>query len=214
MRIFNFSLNVEEHVTSSGYSIPAQILDKIAEDNDVIFIISAGNTKPTQMRKEWPADPVAALKTLVATRSDSLKVPAESCRNISVSALNPPDINGIVAYGLSNYSCRGVGSRTGLKPDLAHIGGAGTKHVTEGYGLFSINEHGYIEDGCGTSYAAPNVAKTIAALENSIEGDVSRETLIALSVHHAIIPEPFKDRQLSAVAEHHQQLSVVEKEKK
>ena len=159
VRIFNFSLNVEEH-------------------------------------------PVAALKTLVATRSDSLKVPAESCRNISVSALNPPDINGIVAYGLSNYSCRGVGSRTGLKPDLAHIGGAGTKHVTEGYGLFSINEHGYIEDGCGTSYAAPNVAKTIAALENSIEGDVSRETLIALSVHHAIIPEPFKDRQLSAVAKH------------
>lgn len=202
VRIFNFSLNVEEHVTSSGYSIPAQILDKIAEDNDVIFIISAGNTKPTQMRKEWPADPVAALKTLVATRSDSLKVPAESCRNISVSALNPPDINGIVAYGLSNYSCRGVGSRTGLKPDLAHIGGDGTKHVTEGYGLFSINEHGYIEDGCGTSYAAPNVAKTIAALENSIEGDVSRETLIALSVHHAIIPEPFKDRQLSAVAKH------------
>lgn len=202
VRIFNFSLNVEEHVTSSGYSIPAQILDKIAEDNDVIFIISAGNTKPTQMRKEWPVDPVAALKTLVATRNDSLKVPAESCRNISVSALNPPDISGIVAYGLSNYSCRGVGSRTGLKPDLAHIGGAGTKHITEGYGLFSINEHGYIEDGCGTSYAAPNVAKTIAALENSIEGDVSRETLIALSVHHAIIPEPFKDRQLSAVAKH------------
>lgn len=202
VRIFNFSLNVEEHVTSSGYSVPAQILDKIAEDNDIIFIISAGNTEPTHLRKEWPSNPIDALKTLVSTRNDSLKVPAESCRNISVSALNPPNLSGIVAYGLSNYSCRGISSRTGLKPDLAHIGGAGTKHVTDGHGLFSIDEYGHIEDGCGTSYAAPNVAKTIASLENSIEGDVSRETLIALSIHHAIIPEPFKDKQLSTVTKH------------
>lgn len=202
VRIFNFSLNIEEHVTSSGYSVPAQILDKIAEDNDVVFIISAGNTHPRHARKEWPSDPVEVLKTLVATRNDSLKVPAESCRNISVSALNPPDMSGIVPYGLSNYSCRGIGSRTGLKPDLAHIGGSGTVHHTEGHGLFSINEHGHIEDGCGTSYAAPNVAKTIASLENAIEGDVSRETLIALSIHHAILPEPFNDRQLNTVAKH------------
>lgn len=202
VRIFNFSLNVEEHVTSSGYSVPAQILDKIAEDNDIIFIISAGNTKPTHLRKEWPLDPVEALKTLVSTREDSLKVPAESCRNISVSALNPPDLSGIVAYGLSNYSCRGISSRTGLKPDLAHIGGAGTKNATEGHGLFSINERGYIEDGCGTSYAAPNVAKTIASLENDIEGDVSRETLIALSIHHAIIPDTFNSKQLNTVTKH------------
>ncbi len=202
VRIFNFSLNIEEHVTSSGYSIPAQILDKIAEDNDVIFIISAGNTESSHLRKEWPLNPIDALKTLVSTRNDSLKVPAESCRNISVSALNPPDISGIVAYGLSNYSCRGVSSRTGLKPDLAHIGGAGTKHATEGHGLFSINKHGQIVDGCGTSYAAPNVAKTIASLENNIEGDVSRETLIALSIHHAIIPAPFKDRELNTITKH------------
>lgn len=202
VRIFNFSLNVEEHVTSSGYSIPAQILDKIAEDNDIIFIISAGNTHPAQMRKEWPSDPVAALKTLVTTRNDALKVPAESCRNISVSALNPPDIDGVVAYGLSNYSCKGISSRTGLKPDLAHVGGSGTKNITKGYGLFSINENGLIEDGCGTSYAAPNVAKTIAALENKIEGEVSRETLIALSIHYAVIPEPFRHKQLSSVAKH------------
>lgn len=202
VRIFNFSLNIEEHVTSSGYSIPAQILDKIAEDNDVVFIISAGNTHPSQVRKEWPSDPVEALKTLVSTRNDSLKVPAESCRNISVSALNPPDISGIVPYGFSNYSCRGVSSRTGLKPDLAHIGGSGTKHHTEGHGLFSVNEQGHIEDGCGTSYAAPNVAKTIASLENAIEGDVSRETLMALSIHYATLPEPLNDRHLNTVAKH------------
>lgn len=202
VRIFNFSLNIDEHITSSGYSVPAQILDKIAEENDVIFIISAGNTKPSETRREWPSDPVAALKTLVNSVNDSLKVPAESCRNISVSALNPPEMSGIVPYGLSNYSCRGIGSRTGLKPDLAHIGGAGTKHLTEGYGLYSVDENGYIEDGCGTSYAAPNAAKTIASLEDAIEGDVSRETLIALSIHNAYVPESFMNRQLYTVAKH------------
>lgn len=202
VRIFNFSLNFEEHVTSNGYSIPAQILDKIAEDNDIIFVISAGNIHPRSVRKEWTLDPVEVLKTFVSTRNDSLKVPAESCRNISVSALNPPDIDGVVPYSLSNYSCRGVSSRTGLKPDLAHVGGSGTKHHTKGHGLFSVNEHGHIEDGCGTSYATPNVAKTIASLENAIEGDVSRETLMALSIHHAIVPEPFNDRQLNTVAKH------------
>ena len=202
VRIFNFSLNIEEHVTSNGYSIPAQILDKIAEDNDVIFIISAGNSHPRNFRKEWSIDPIEVLKTFVSTRSDSLKVPAESCRNISVSALNPPNIDGIVPYGLSNYSCRGVSSRTGLKPDLAHIGGSGTKHHTKGHGLFSVNEHGYIKDDCGTSYATPNVAKTIASLENAIEGDVSRETLMALSIHHATVPDPFNDLQLNTIAKH------------
>jgi hypothetical protein len=112
VRIFNLSLNFELHVTSNGYSIPAQILDKIAEDNDVIFVISAGNTHPSHVRKEWPIDPVDVLKTFVSTRNDSLKVPAESCRNLSVSALNPPAIAGIVPYSLSNYSCRGVSSRS------------------------------------------------------------------------------------------------------
>ncbi|MBD3904714.1 hypothetical protein KBJ98_01570 [Flavobacterium sp. F-328] len=33
VRIFNFSLNIEEHASTTGYSVPAQILDKIAEEN-------------------------------------------------------------------------------------------------------------------------------------------------------------------------------------
>ena len=57
-----FSLNIEEHASTAGYSIPAQILDKIAEENDVIFVISAGNTHPMDMRKEWPSDNFDALK--------------------------------------------------------------------------------------------------------------------------------------------------------
>lgn len=87
VRIFNFSLNIEEHVSSDGYSYGAQVLDKIAEENDVIFIISAGNTEPIDIRKEWPEDPIEALSILASSRNDIIKTPAESSRNLSVSAL-------------------------------------------------------------------------------------------------------------------------------
>lgn len=199
VRIFNFSLNIEEHVSTAGYSLPAQILDRIAEENDVIFVISAGNTHPRDMRKEWPNDHFEALKTLASSRNDAMKKPAESCRNLSVAALNPPHLDNVVPYALSNYSCRGPGLRTGLKPDLAHVGGSGTKHSVLGHGLLSLDPSGSIVDGCGTSYAAPNVAKTLASLDHSIEGTVSRETLIALSIHHAMLPESMNEKNLRNV---------------
>ncbi|RZJ36553.1 MAG: S8 family peptidase [Flavobacterium sp.] len=202
VRIFNFSLNIEEHVSTTGYSVPAQILDKIAEDNDIIFIISAGNTHPGNMRKEWPADHFEALKILASSRNDSIKKPAESCRNLSVSALNPPHLENLVPYALSRYSCRGPGLKVGLKPDLAHVGGAGTLDPSLGHGLLSLDATGKVIDGCGTSYAAPNVAKTIASLDHAIEGVTSRETLIGLGIHHASLPESLNDKNLRNVTKH------------
>jgi hypothetical protein len=202
VRIFNFSMNVEEHASTTGYSLFAQLLDKIAEENDVVFVISAGNTKSVDIRREWPNDAFEAVKILASSRNDTIKKPAESCRNVSVSALNPPNIDGVIPYALSNYSCRGPGLRVGLKPDFAHIGGSGTVHPEHGHGLLSLNIGGNIIDGCGTSYAAPNVAKTFASLDHSIEGNVSRETLIALGVHHAVLPESLNDKNLRNITKH------------
>ena len=202
VRIFNFSMNIEEHASTTGYSLFAQLLDKIAEENDVVFVISAGNTHPVDMRREWPDDAFEAVKILASSRNDAIKKPAESCRNVSVSALNPPNMDGVVPYALSSYSCRGPGLRVGLKPDFAHIGGSGTLHPTVGHGLLSLDVSGKIVDGCGTSYAAPNVAKTLASLDHSIEGSVSRETLIALGIHHAVMPESLNDKSLRNVTKH------------
>ncbi|OMP80146.1 S8 family peptidase [[Flexibacter] sp. ATCC 35208] len=200
VRIFNFSLNFSQHASGTGYSLVAQRLDKIAEDNDVIFIVSAGNTRPHEVRREWPADNLEALRILASSRNDTIKTPAESCRNMSVSALNPPHLDNVIAYALSNYSCRGPGLRVGLKPDLAHIGGAGTRHTTHGYGLLSLDANGVVVDGCGTSYAAPNVSKTLACLDHAIEGVVSRETLFALSIHSAVVPDSLKHKDLKNIA--------------
>ena len=200
VRIFNYSLNSEEHASSDGYSIQAQMLDQIAEENDVMFIISAGNTKPHDMRGEWPDDPIKALSILATTTNDRIKRPAESCRNLSVAAVNPPGLSNAIEYAPSRYSCRGPGLRVGLKPDLAHIGGSGTKCGSNGSGLNSLDEQGDLVDDCGTSFAVPHVAKTLASLDHKIAGDVSRETLIALAVHHAQIPSILQKMSLKEVA--------------
>lgn len=92
--------------------------------------------------------------------------------------------------------------RAGVKPDLAHIGGSGSPQTPMDHALHSITRNGDVTSGCGTSYATPLVAKTAAALDYAIEGDVSRETLIALLVHNANIPEPLKPKILSPVARH------------
>lgn len=157
-----------------------------------MVFISAGNIQPQDVRAEWPSDATSALASLVNTRNDGLLTPAESARNVAVAALNPPGHDGCVPFAPSRFSRRGPGLRAGVKPDLAHVGGAGSIHPSLGHGLFSILPDGTIIDGCGTSYAAPLAAKTAAVLEHAIEGEVSRETLIGLLVHHAEMPVPLQ----------------------
>jgi Subtilase family len=197
IRIFNFSLNLQgEQVDPDFYSPYAERLDRIAEATDSLFVISAGNLESPHQRVEWPNDPVAALRSLAAARDDKLLIPAESVRNLSVAAVNPEDVPNCIPYALSNYSRRGPGLRSGVKPDVCHLGGAGNAHT----GLNSIDPAGNGCLGCGTSYATPLVAKTLATLDRSIEGDVSKETLLALLIHHAELPQPFKSDALAALA--------------
>ena len=159
VRIYSMSLNILQPAAPDRYSPHAARLDQIAEENDAIVFISAGNIEPQDLRPEWPEDLAAALANLASARNDALLTPAESARNVAVAAINPPGHSGCLAHAPARFSRRGPGLRAGVKPDLAHIGGAGTVHPTLGHGLFSILPDGSIVDGCGTSYAAPLVAK-------------------------------------------------------
>src|SRR5262249_13133847 len=150
----------------------------------------------------WPQNPTQALAALASTTTDRLKVPAESVRNISVAAVNPPNVAPALLHAPAAYSCRGPGLKIGMKPDLAQVGGCNTRHATAGHGIFSILPNGAKTDGCGTSYATPLVAKVLSSLEHLIEGEVSRETLMALAIHHARLPEPLACKELKEVARH------------
>jgi Subtilase family len=202
VRVFNMSLNILQPAAPDRYSPHAARLDRIAESNNAVIFISAGNIAPQDLRAEWPADATAALTNLANARNDALHTPAESARNVAVAALNPPGLDGCIPFAPTRFSRRGPGMRANVKPDLAHVGGSGTQHPTLGHGLFSILPDGSIIDGCGTSYASPLVAKTAAVLDHAIEGEISRESLIALLVHHAEIPEPLQSKILAPVARH------------
>lgn len=201
VRIFNLSLNVQDLQSDpDGYSYFAERLDAIAHANNVVFVISAGNLDPRNARAEWPTDPLAALQVFAATQDDRVLVPAESIRNVSVNALNPGGLPGCVGYALASYSRRGPGLRTGVKPDFCHVGGAGRLPPAGATGLLSVDSAGNLIEDCGTSYAAPLLARTLAGLDDAIEGEVSRETLLALAVHHAAHPAPFQEKTLSGLA--------------
>ncbi|MBN9137758.1 MAG: S8 family peptidase [Phyllobacterium sp.] len=202
VRVFNMSLNILQPAAPDRYSPHAARLDQIAEANNAVVFISAGNIQPQDLRAEWPADPTAALASLVNARNDGLLTPAESARNVAVAALNPPGHDGCVPFAPTRFSRRGPGLRAGVKPDLAHVGGAGSQNSLLGHGLFSILPDGTIIDGCGTSYASPLAAKTAAVLDHAIEGEVSRETLIGLLVHHAEMPVPLQATALAPIARH------------
>lgn len=202
VRVFNMSLNIRQPAAPARYSEHAARLDAIADANDALLVVSAGNTDGHNARPEWPPDPSDALAHLAVAQGDGMLMPAESVRNVAVAAVNPPGLSNAIAYAPSRYSRRGPGLRTGVKPDLAHVGGSGSPQEPLGHGLFSVAADGSVIDGCGTSYAAPLVAKTAAALDHAIEGEVSRETLIGLLVHHAEIPEPLHPKAMRPVARH------------
>ncbi|WP_268948519.1 S8 family serine peptidase, partial [Pseudomonas syringae] len=179
----------------------AQRLDQIADDYDVIFVISAGNLTASTMRPEWPADHTKAAAILASFRNDQIYVPAESIRNISVAALNPGNHSGSIVDMPARYSRRGPGLRTGVKPDISHYGGSGSICPTAGHGLASVMPSGDVITGCGTSYAAPLAAKMLASLESSIEGDVSRETLTALAIHNSRISDTLRKKEFQGAAQ-------------
>ncbi|MCY4305663.1 MAG: S8 family peptidase [Aestuariivita sp.] len=202
VRVFNLSLNIETPISSKYYSTYAHLLDQIAENNNVLIFISAGNIDQQDWRPEWPKDTAVALSNLAVARNDDLLIPAESVRNITVAALNPPSQGRCLPFAPACYSRRGLGLRSGIKPDFAHVGGSGFSHPLRGHGLYSISPDGTVIDGCGTSYATPLVAKTAARLVQEIEGEISRETLIALLVHNAEIPTPLHSKDFDLIAQH------------
>lgn len=196
VRVFNLSINVDSPQGTDTYGYMARRLDEMAEKYDIIFVISAGNLRPGYTRTEWHPKVDLALASLSADTRGILAEPGESLHNISVSALNPPGLDGQVPYALARYSRRGPGLRGATKPDFAHVGGSGTPLTDGGHGLTSVNGAGMLVTDCGTSFAAPLVARRLADLDALIEGDVSRETLLALMVHFAHTPDVFAQKEM------------------
>ena len=196
VKIFNMSLAVVTCIQDSSYSMFANIIDSIADKHDIIFVLPTGNLDQNLFRAEWTLNPVDNLAMLAGYKNqglDRIFQPADSIRSVVVGALNPPDDKSNIFPAV--YTRRGPGPSFGMKPDVAHIGGAASRLS----GLRSLAVDGSCIHSCGTSYASPLVAKTLANIDKAIEGDVSRETLIALLLHHSKVPSYLLSPELSKV---------------
>ncbi len=198
VRVFNMSLVLHELVRDDTYSPFAARLDAIADKHDVVFVLPTGNLPEFQFRPRWPDKADQALEMLANYRhagSDRLHQPADSIRSIVVGALDPRGGPRDLLLP-SVYTRRGPGLALGSKPDLCHLGGsADTANI-----LKSLDSSGSVVGGCGTSYAAPLVAKTLGQIDHKIAGHVKRETLTALAIHGAVSPAHMGHAKLAHVS--------------
>src|SRR3546814_16680815 len=94
VRVYNLSLNILQPAVPDRYSQHAARLDQIADANDAIMFVSAGNIEAQDLRPEWPEDMAAALANLASARNDALQTPAASARNAPRATLTPPGPRG------------------------------------------------------------------------------------------------------------------------
>ncbi len=186
VRVFNLSFSIGKRSSRLAYSLAADRLDRIARGNDVIFVVAAGNL--STYRPPWPAKAEDAAVMLAGFSSDDQQItaPSEHVLGITVGAVNPHGMVGHVPMMPTTYTRRGPGVGGARKPDLAHYGGVGATNET---GLVSLSVTGEAMHNCGTSFAAPFAAATIATLDQRLARQSTRETLLALPVHRAKRPD-------------------------
>jgi Subtilase family len=197
VRVFNLSFAIGQRSSRLAYSLTADRLDRIARTNDVIFVVAAGNLKTS--RPPWPekAEDAAVMLAGFGTNDQHITAPSEHILGITVGAINPHGVPGHVPLMPTTYTRRGPGVGGARKPELAHYGGADTINQT---GLISLSVVGEAMHSCGTSFAAPLTAATIATLDQRLARQMRRETLLALPVHRAKRPEVLERRALRHVS--------------
>lgn len=201
-RIFNFSFAVTYRTSRPGYSPVADRLDRIARANDVILVISAGNLGQGDSRPVWPAKAPDAVQMLAGfgAREKRITPPAEHLLGLTVGAINPPSLTGHIADMPTTYTRRGPGVGGARKPDLAHYGGVEASSGGNRTGLASISASGATVENCGTSFAAPHVAATVATIDQRLARMASRELLMALPIHRARRPKALEHASLKHIS--------------
>jgi hypothetical protein len=201
VRVFNLSFSIGQRSSRLAYSLAADRLDRIARTNDVIFVVAAGNLPPSSGRPPWPekGEDAATMLAGFGTQDQQITAPSEHVLGITVGAVNPPGVSGHVHLLPTTYTRRGPGVGGARKPDLSNYGGANAAGSSQ-TGLVSLTIGGDAVHNCGTSFAAPLTAATIATLDQRLERQSPRETLLALPVHRAKRPKSLNSKALRHVS--------------
>ena len=201
VRVFNLSFSIGQRSSRLAYSLSADRLDRIARTNDVIFVVAAGNLQAGTSRPPWPEKAEDAVMMLAGfgTQDQQITAPSEHVPGLTVGAVNTPGVTGHVHLLPTTYTRRGPGVGGARKPDIAHYGGVSATGSNQ-TGLVSLTPDGDAAHNCGTSFASPLTAATIATLDQRLERQSPRETLLALPVHRAARPETLNKPALRHVS--------------
>lgn len=188
-RVFNISLGQGPIVTRQ-FSRIAALLDHLARNFGVLFIVSAGNITPEAV------PPAHFLPESARTKS-----PGEALLALTVGSIAKTTDAKCVAcvQGVSPFSCRGPGADDGYKPEIVAHGGNASFDGANWKTSFQVGVLGISQDGqslafsCGTSYSAPLVAQYAARLFDAYS-DISANMVRGLLCHFtepAIAPASF-----------------------
>lgn len=215
-RIFNLSVGNQNspydgtHIRGLAY-----ILDKLARDFDILFIVSAGNftgsTNPdvpeNSWRDEYPnyllhetctiIDPAPALNVLTVGSLARHNATMDQQRYPEITQLSPANEN-----QPSPFTRRGPSVRGAIKPELVATGGNLASKMrfdnqfditSRGLGVLTCNNQfiggSLLSEVSGTSFAAPYITHLAGRLLNNYP-EASSNLLRALLVNHAnLLPE-------------------------
>ncbi|WP_417652203.1 S8 family serine peptidase, partial [Citrobacter freundii] len=198
-RIISMSVNFQQIVSDSEYSFLAARIDEISNRFNVIFVISVGNLDDKKYRSEWPKTEDQVFRMLARfQQQDKVLQPADSVTSLSVGAVNHIENELITFQAPARYTRRGPATAYGIKPDLVHIGGIGDPKnscfvTLDGKNNLCLNSH-------GTSLAAPHIAKSLAAIDLKSNENLNTNTLKALLIHSAKIPDCLSSKNLGKEA--------------
>lgn len=158
VKVWNLSLGSMVPCIGPEFSPFACELDEIAQSEQVLFVVAAGNYVQPPLRT-WP---VAGWH---ADGRDLIGPPADAALVLTVGSLahQHSTDSAVKAGHPTAYSRRGPGPGMLPKPELVHFGGNCTvANTADGCGIGSLSPSDDHVLGWGTSYAAPLVASAAA----------------------------------------------------
>ena len=142
-------------------------MDRIADENDVIFVVPTGNYTNLPQRGWVPGTgPDEELDG-----EDRVAPPGDAALAISVGSLSDSD-NAPTASPTAHpspFSRRGPGPGMLIKPDVVHFGGTCGKNMEAVQVVRGPHLNGAATYDIGTSFAAPKVAAQTAELVNALQ---------------------------------------------
>lgn len=157
-------------------------LDKIQEDNSVLFVNCAGNVRTAPLRT-WP--------TVPTSEDDRIVAPADSVRALTVGSIAHKSNNRTLSRPgePSPFSRRGPGVAFMPKPEVCHYGGNCDSSFNYAQtGVVSTTGNGALVESIGTSFSTPLIATLASGAMSATQGDaLSINMTKALIVHSAAL---------------------------